>query len=159
VVGEGTTEPRVLQFADWAPRLQTYDTTFVTYQGWRENLVIYFEDWVQFMILEIPPDAEFVDSEGRPLSDGDRVEIRVQADSSKIHLEFGPHGSTFTGRKPVKLWVWYKYSDLADSPEKLAVWYRSTNDDKWGALPTEISKSGGWLKTNLYHFSNYLVAW
>jgi hypothetical protein len=151
--------PQMLKFAEWAPPLQTYDTTFVTYQGWRENFVIFFEDWVQFMVLEIPNSAQFVDENGQPLPDGARVEITVHVDSTHIFLEFGPHGSSFTGNRPVMLWVWYKYSDLADNPEQLRVWYQPNSSEKWNSLPTEISKSGGWLKAPLYHFSNYAVAW
>lgn len=155
-----STVPTPLRFAPWAPPLQTYDTSFVAHQGWRSNHVIYAEDWTQFLIIEVPVDAQFVDAQGNPVPYGTPVPLTVTVDRDRIAVQFGPHGSQFTGRRAVKLWIYYRYADLAGtSPERLRIWYQAAAGDPWSEQPTTLKQAGGWLVSELTHFSNYAVAY
>ncbi len=151
--------PHVLRFAPGAPSLMTYDTTFVAHQGWKQNFVIFFEDGNYFMVLDVPSSAQFVDADGNPVPDGESVEISVRVDGTYISFEFGPHGSSFTGKRPVVLWVWTKYADLDGVDGQPKVWYQPNRDSEWKSIPTTVDKAGQWLKAELRHFSNYAIAW
>ncbi|MDH3228119.1 MAG: hypothetical protein OEM67_13670 [Thermoleophilia bacterium] len=153
----GTFAP--LSFVPGAPPLKTYDTTFVAHQGWKQNFVIFHEDGNYFMVLDVPASAQFVDENGNPVPAGAEVGIRVLVDSTAVSFEFGPHGSYFTGSRPVMLWVYLKYVALGSGGGSPSVWYQADATEPWAALPTTVDKAGNWLKVELRHFSNYAVAW
>jgi hypothetical protein len=149
--------PQVLQFLPGAPPLKTYDTTFAAVQGWKQNHVIFHEDGNYFMVLEVPNSAQFVDADGVPLAYGEPFGLRAVVSQTSVSFEFQPHGSYFTGTRPVVLWVYLKYVDTsAGMPQ---VWYQSESDDPWVAQETTVDRAGNWLKIDLKHFSNYAVAW
>lgn len=158
----GTAEsgiPHVLRFTEGAPGLRRYDTTFVAHQGWKQNFVIFHEDGNYFMVLDVPGTAQFVDADGNPVPDGEQVDINVHVDGTYVSFQFGPHGSYFTGKRPVVLWVYLKYVDLDGANGQAKIWYQPNADSDWSALPTTVDKAGNWLKVELRHFSNYAVAW
>ncbi len=151
--------PHMLRFTAGAPGLTTYDTTFVAHQGWKQHFVILHEDGNYFMVLDVPGTAQFVDANGNPVPEGEQVEINVHVDGTYVSFEFGPHGSYFTGKRPVVLWVYLKYVDLEGASGQAEIWYQPNTDSDWAALPTTVDKAGKWLKVQLRHFSNYAVAW
>lgn len=151
--------PNVLRFAAGASPLKTYDTTFVAHQGWKQHFVIFHEDGNYFMVLDVPASAQFVDPNGNPIPNGETVDITVHVDSTHVSFEFGPHGSYFTGKRPVLLWIYLKYVDLEGASGDPAAWYQPNTDTTWTALPSTIDKAGNWIKTELRHFSNYAIAW
>lgn len=155
----GSGLPQVLQFAPEAPPLMTYDTTHVIRQGQHSFLVIYHQNWEYFLSLDIPPSAQFVDADGMPAPDGQPVTLRARVDSTLISFEFEPHGSYFTGPRPVVLWVGLKYVDLGAGTRFPSIWYQADATDPWSELPTTVDRAGKWLKIELRHFSNYAVAW
>lgn len=114
-------------------------------------------DW--FLKLEIPADAQFVDAQGNPRSDGDSVVLTAVVDSEVYVAHLEPHGSQFPGA-PAVLAFNYKYGDLRGREARdLRVWYRATNDDPWSPQPTNVDVSGHWIFAELTHFSNFAVAW
>ncbi|MDH4044781.1 MAG: hypothetical protein OEY20_17085 [Gemmatimonadota bacterium] len=151
--------PAPLRFLPDAPRLRTYDTTFVAHQGWKQSFVIFHEDGNYFMVLDVPASAQFVDADGNPVPDGAEVELRARVDSASVSFEFGPHGSYFTGSRPVLLWVYLKYVDVGSSGGLPNIWYQADATLPWAVLPTTADRAGNWLKVELRHFSNYAVAY
>jgi len=154
-----TDAPAPLRFLPDAPRLRTYDTTFVAHQGWKQSFVIFHEDGNYFMVLDVPASAQFVDADGNPVPDGAEVELRARVDSASVSFEFGPHGSYFTGSRPVLLWVYLKYVDVGSSGGLPNIWYQADATLPWAVLPTTADRAGNWLKVELRHFSNYAVAY
>jgi hypothetical protein len=152
-----TTQSGSLSFLPGAPRLRTYDTTFVAHQGWQQSFVIFHQDGNYFMVLDVPNSAQFVDANGNPVPQGAVVNLRARVDSTSVSFEFGPHGSYFTGSRPVVLWVYLKYVALGSGlPD---IWYQADATQPWAALPATADKAGTWLKVELRHFSNYAVAY
>ena len=157
--------PTPLRFASWAPPLETYDTTFTLVQGLASSDTIYFTKRPGavtrevFMVLAIPVSATFVDASGRTLAQGSEVRVSVQVDHDVVRLNFGPHGSTFT-KKPARLYIWWQNTDLQGrSGSGLELWYSAGPGSAWSALDTQVSAAYTWLVADLYHFSNYAVAY
>jgi hypothetical protein len=157
--------PAPLRFAPWAPPLETYDTTFTLVQGTASADTIFFRpragetERELFMVLAVPATARFVDAAGRPLASGSTVFLTVKVDDKLVKLDFGPHGSTFT-TKPARLSIWWQNTDLQGrSGSGLELWYQPTNNKSWSALATQVSTAFTWLVADLYHFSNYAVAY
>jgi hypothetical protein len=151
-----------------APPLQTYDTTFTAIQGQGNTFVVFYEnpwtvydtpgDW--FMRLDIPSDGQFVDENGVPYSYGEPVAITASIDPSEFFVRFGPHGSTFQGRKPAVLSFNTQFADLGGVDIKnLVLWYQPSNGEDWAAQPTAVDAKKNRIQTDLLHFSNYAVAW
>ena len=111
------------------------------------------------MQLEIPRDAQFVDEDGVLLADGDDVEITVTLDPSLFFVQFGPHGSSFTGNKPAKLTFNYSNSAAGFVETDLVVMYQPEAGTTWAEESTQITMRKTKLEIDLYHFSNYAVAW
>jgi hypothetical protein len=152
-----TTQSGSLGFLPGSPRLRTYDTTFVAHQGWQQSFVIFHTDGNYFMVLDVPSSAQFVDANGNPVPPGAVVNLRARVDSTSVSFEFGPHGSYFTGSRPVVLWVYLKYVALGSGLP--AIWYQADATQPWAQLSTTADKAGNWLKIELQHFSNYAVAY
>jgi hypothetical protein len=164
--GGSSSELTVLRLAPWAPPLTTYDTTFIAVQGRPSTHAIYFvrQPWMaqsmKYMELEIPPGAEFVDAAGVAVPRGAVVPITVHADSATVSFEFGPHGSSFSTRKPATLSVSWWFADLGSLPaDGLKIWYQAGAADPWSPLSTQVDLSLKYITAPIYHFSNYAVAW
>jgi hypothetical protein len=161
-----TTSPVLtpVRFAAWAPRLETYDTTFVVTQGQAAADTLYFrkDAWglrLPYMVLTIPKDAQFVDASGKPVPNGATVKLTVHADSQLVQLNFGPHGSTF-GKNPATVKVSWFHTDLMGrSPCVLKLWYQPEVNTGWNPLATLVDLQFYWLVSTLDHFSNYAVAY
>ena len=157
VAQSGSLEP--MRFLPDAPRLKTYDTTFVAHQGWKQSFVIFHRDGNYFMVLDVPASAQFIDADGNPLPAGAEVGIRARVDSTLVSFEFGPHGSYFTGSRPVMLWVYLKYVEVGSINGTPDIWYQADATQPWSPMGATADKAGNWLKIELRHFSNYAVAY
>lgn len=157
-----------------APPLMAYDTSFTAVQGERTVFVLHYVDpdvavptsdpWEAlgswFMRVSIPKDAQLLDASGSPVAAGDSVEITVLVDREEFLVDFGPHGSTFLGKKPALLEFSLEFAELPpQNPTALDVWYRAYVGEKWSALNTQFDKRGVKLGAPIYHFSGYAVAW
>ncbi len=163
--GETVPISTVRQSVD-APPLLTYDTAFVAVQGEGQTFTLYYEDpadgsagdW--FIKIWIPHDAEFVSEAGEPYANGDTVAIATHVDPSYLFVRFGPHGSTFVGNRPALLRFHTKFMDLGgrDSAD-LRVWYQPSVGFEWTPQETVVDQRGHQIWLDIYHFSNYAVAW
>ncbi len=169
----------MLRHSPDAPPLMAYDTSFTAVQGQRTEFVLHYvnpyvvlsavdpselDGWEMvgswFMRVSIPKDAQLLDESGTPLAAGDSVEITVLVDAEEFLVDFGPHGSTFLGKKPALLEFSLEFAQLADlDAATLDVWYRAAVGAKWSALNTQFDKRGMKLAAPIYHFSGYAVAW
>ena len=159
-------ELTVITHAPYAPPLETYDTSFTVIVGRPTSFRIHYQHsggWARppvFMEITIPRDARLVDHDGAVHAKGDSVEIDVEIDRERFEFQLEPHGSTFTGRKPVTLWISLAYADFRTlSPELLRVWYQATEVEEWITADTEIDSGFLSLRMKLRHFSGYAVAW
>jgi hypothetical protein len=159
-----TAPPTLLRFAAWAPRLETYDTTYLVTQGKAAADTLYFRKGslgarMPYMVLTVPKDAQFVDASGNPVSKGTIVKLTVHADSQFVQLNFGPHGSTF-GTNPATVKVSWFYTDLMGKlGSDLKLWYQPNVNTAWNPLATQVDLKFYWLVSTLEHFSNYAVAY
>jgi hypothetical protein len=109
-----------------------------------------------FLVLEVPVDAQFVDSTGVPVPTGSTVRLTVHVDSQFVQFNFGPHGSTFP-YKPATLTVYTQYTNMTSNSG--TVWYQPDANSAWSALPTAIDSTQNRAIISLTHFSNYAVAY
>ncbi len=159
--------PCTLRHVEGAPAVESYHPTFEITAGLPWQLWVYYEpDPVTglrnpFVSISIPRDAEFVDESGRPIVKGETVRVTMDIDPEYFHVEFGPHGATFGGKKPAQVQFSLYYADLGGGgdPEALSVFYRSQVGDAWNSLPTEFDNRGWRVQAPIYHFSGYAVAW
>jgi len=153
-----------LRFATWAPRLETYDATFLVTQGKAAADTLYFrkDAWgrrMPYMVLTVPKDAQFVDASGKPVANGSSVKLTVHADSQFAQLNFGPHGTTFS-KNPATVKISWFYTDLlGKSGGDLNLWYQPDVNTTWNPLATQVDLQFYWLVSTLDHFSNYAVAY
>jgi hypothetical protein len=159
-----TPAPTLMRFASWAPRLETYDTTFLVTQGKAAADTLYFKKdayglRMPYMVLNVPRDAQFVDPSGKPVPNGAIVKLTVHADSQFVQINFGPHGSTFS-KNPATVKVSWFYTDLlGKSGSALKLWYQPEVNTTWNPLATQVDLQFYWLVSTLDHFSNYAVAY
>lgn len=153
-----------LEQSSEAPLLQTYSTAFTHVQGETTIFSLNYKGesgWTEpFLFLVIPPDAEVLDDRGKPVRKGKSVEITVEIDMVKFLVHFGPHGSTFLGRRPATIWFQYKHADQSgQDPNSMTMWYQPAVGEAWTMLDTQIDTFGSWARAEIDHFSNYAVAW
>jgi hypothetical protein len=166
---ETTTDatPTMIVQAPGAPRLHTYDTTFMAVQGEAATFIVFYDDpdheglWEGevFFKLDIPRDAQFVDETGSPVADFDTVAIRAVIDSTRFLVRLSPHGSVFSGRKPAVLSFGLAYAALNGDGTLPDIWYQPEDGALWTSGVTSYEVRAGQLHVTLEHFSNYAVAW
>ena len=85
----------------------------------------------------------------------------MDIDPVYFHVEFGPHGTLFNGRKPAVVRFSLEKAVIEGvSADGLKVFYRPVpSDPLWTDLPTTFSQTGWWVEGSVYHFSGYAVAW
>jgi len=164
----GDVPPATITHSADAPPLQTYRTSFTAIQGEGNTFVVFYRDpWTSgnnqgdwYLKIDIPSDAELLNENGVPVPVGEAVEITVELDSTRFFVQFGPHGSTFLGRKPALLHFNLRYADYQGLDlDALQVWYQPNVAETWTAQPTEVNAKKHRLLMYLDHFSNYAVAW
>jgi hypothetical protein len=164
-----TGSPAMVEYAAWAPRLATHDTSFLIVVGREAVYTVPFVGWkpIPFLKLVIPQAAEFFDGPGNQLKNGDTVRVTLSIDRVYAALTFGPHGSLFMGKHPATLYVNYYalaicgyvvHDRCARWPTTASIWYRPASSGVWTAQRTFTDIVSWWLVTPIYHFSNYAVA-
>jgi hypothetical protein len=157
VQASGPTE--VLRHRADAPALTTYNTSFMAVQGRRTIFDLFYEDGTWFMEIVIPQGAQILNESGEPAAPGEMVEITMTLDPELFYVTFGPHGSTFLEQHPANLKFSLDYADLEGiDPATLDVWYQAYEGGEWVDLSTTWRRKSYWLETDIYHFSNYAIA-
>ena len=79
------------------------------------------------------------------------------AKSRAVHLNVLP--TTFIEQHPANLKFSLEYADLDGlDAGALDVWYQAYAGDPWLDMSTTWRKKSYWLETDIYHFSNYAIA-
>ena len=159
------------------PRLVTYDTTFVVTQGRANVLKVCYVDaappcsgaetlntgvedissW--FLKVLFHQSTQFIDPAGAPLAWGDTMQITLSIDSTAFLATFGPHGLVFDGPRQPKLSFRYTLADLTNrDPSNLQIWYQPTSGEGWLAQLSDVNLEFDAVSMDLYHFSNYALA-
>jgi hypothetical protein len=106
--------------------------------------------------------TQLVDPTGGPLAEGDSILISLVLDRQELKVEFLPHGLVFAGKEPMELAVWYVYGNLTNGEGKtesdLDIWYQAFDGAPWSDL-NALHPRGQALIADVYHFSNFAVAW
>jgi len=157
----------IRQSAD-APALMTYQTSFTAIQGEGNTFVVFYEDpWTDaglpghwFMKLHVPRDAQLLRPDGSPAAPGESVEITVEIDPSLFLVQFGPHGSQFDGKKPAQLSFSLKFAEPLSRQAKddLQALYQPARGERWTPRATTVDVKRNRVVLDLYHFSNYAIA-
>jgi hypothetical protein len=158
--------PCTLRHRSDAPPLESYNPSFEILAGYQYNLnVFYAPDPATglreyFLMVTIPRDAEFFDGSGNPIPRGQPVVVTMDIDPVYFHVEFGPHGTLFNGKKPATVRFSIAYAAIDGAASDLSVYYRpQPSAPEWSALPTTFESRGWWVEAPVYHFSGYAVAW
>jgi len=153
--------PPVISFAEGALPLSTYDTSFVVVVGKASTHQIMFRGTsLAFLKLEIPTSAVFFDAKGNAVKPGNKVKVTTQVDRVNAAVRFGPHGTLFSTVNPAKVSLNYSALDLAGlQPQDLSVWYQPNDLTAWDRQATRLDVQGWWIGANIFHFSNYAVAY
>ena len=112
------------------------------------------------MSIQIPPHAQLLHPDGSPATNGEEINITATFDPELFSVSFGPHGSSFAQGQPAKLQFSLEYAEIGGcDPANATVWYQPSEDILWESLATQWNLKQYWVETDLYHFSNYAVAW
>lgn len=156
----------MLERATDAPQLATHHVSLALVQGKPSNFKVRYVDpetnnaegpW--FLRIKVPQGTQLWAPNGSPLARGDTLVVTLNIDPTKFLVSFGPHGTQFTGERPVTLAFKYDYAKMdARDPADLRVWYQPTADAEWSVVPAEVDKQGSMVWMSLHHFSNYAMA-
>jgi hypothetical protein len=167
----------VLRQAPTAPQLQTYRVSFWAKRGTQTTIFVNYRrapgQWLPdpFLRFKVPINGLVAGAGGVPLDRRDSVRITLTIDSVTFKVDFLPPGVVFSKSSPARLAIWYQNADpdldgdgdvdAADQTleEQLAIWYRGTKADGWKQLWSNNDTMQQYVATELYHFSQYAVAW
>lgn len=158
--------PCTLRHRADAPPLESYHPSFEILAGFQYHLNVFYAPDPEtglrtyFLTVTIPRDAEFFDEAGNPVPKGQPVTVSMDIDPVYFHVEFGPHGTQFAGRKPALLRFYLENAVIEGNAGDYSVYYRpQPSAPEWSALPTTFDQVGWWVEGPVYHFSGYAVAW
>ena len=156
----------MLEQASNAPQLEISSASFALVQGKPGAFEIRYHDpasddpdgpW--FLRITVPQETQLWDADGSPLARGDTLTVTVDVDPTKFLVGFEPHGTQFTGERPVTLSFKYDYAKMdGRDPAELRIWYQPMADAEWSLMPSEVDQKGSMVWMPLHHFSNYAMA-
>jgi hypothetical protein len=158
--------PCTLRHQPDAPPLESYNPSFEILAGYQYNLNVFYAPDPEtglreyFLTVTIPREAEFFDEFGSRIPKGEPVVVTIDIDPVYFHVEFGPHGALFGGKRPAIVRFSLANAVIDGAASDLSVYYRpQPSAPEWSALPTTFSQRGWWVEGPVYHFSGYAVAW
>jgi hypothetical protein len=152
----------VAQSAADAPVLETYELSFWAVRGEEKTVEVEYVDddgktEGRFLLFHVPALGLSGWPDGSLVAQGDSVEITLSIDPSSFHVEFAPSGLVFDELSPAEIEMWY--SDDLGEDGGLTFWRRQETAEPWYPLWSEHDEGAKRLKTLLFHFSGYAVAW
>ncbi|HEV8263723.1 MAG TPA: hypothetical protein VGQ06_02150 [Gemmatimonadales bacterium] len=168
---------RILRQSPTAPQLQAYRVSFWARRGTQTTVFVNYRraagEWLPdpFLRFRIPINGLAAGAGGAPLDRGDSVLITLTIDTVLFKVDFQPSGVVFSKSRPAQLAIWYQDADpdlngdgVLDATdamlqEQLAIWSQGTHTDGWKQLSSKNFTMQQYVATELYHFSQYAVAW
>ena len=160
-----------------APPLEAYDLEFWVVQDEGASLVVNYQPSPtsasqRFMNLYIDEETELYRPDGSRVRDGDSVLITARIDLRQLLVTFGPEGLVF-GDEPARLTMYWGNANLdlnrdglvneldtAIIRDLLAISYQSRGGEPWLRPRNQVkSLERQYIRTRLYHFSNYAISW
>ena len=167
----------LLQQSPTAPRLQTYQVSFWAKRGVQRTVYVNYRrrpyQWFPdpFLRFRIPINGLVAGADGVPLDRGDSVRITLTIDTVNFNVDFQPSGVVFSNSSPAQLAIYYENAnpdlngdgvvDAADQTlrEQMAIWYRASKAGAWKQVGSKNDTSEEVVTAELFHFSQYAVAW
>jgi hypothetical protein len=171
------TDVHILDQAPTAPTLQTYQVSFWARHDRESTVAVDYRPVAgqsvgqPFLRFRIPKFGLKYGPDGRRLWGTDSVLITLTIDSLKLSVDFQPSGVVFSDVLSAGLVMWYVNANPDLNGDGVV---NSTDQmlEQQLALSEEPTKVSGWFKTatrndttqkfvatDVYHFSQYAVAW
>ncbi len=167
----------IIRQAATAPGLETYQTSFWVQKGKATIVVINYQSpdgekvGDPFLQFGLPKDGLISGANGRPIAKGDSILLTLSIDTVRFSVDFGPSGVKFSAKSPASLTMCYEHMDpdlnrdgVVDGTDEalqqqLSFWTQSMKAGDWFKLPTKYDPANPCVSAQLYHFSQYAVAW
>jgi hypothetical protein len=172
-----STELHILQQAPTAPPLETYQVSFWARHDRESTVAVNYRPAAgqsvgqPFLRFRIPKFGLKWGPDGARLYGSDSVFITLTIDTLKLSVDFQPSGVVFSDLFSAGLVVWYVNANpdlngdgVVDSTDQtlegqLALSEEPTKVNGWFKLATKNDTTQKYVATNVYHFSQWAVAW
>lgn len=158
------------------PRLESYEIAFWAVYGETVTANIDYltesNEAAPFLTITVPANGLDRLPDGTSIIAGDSVLITVSIDASQMLVRFAPSGLVFNPSAPAQLELVYAAAqgdldgdgdvdadDRAIAETRLGLWFQQDVGDLWYSITSLHEPANEWFKTNLYHFSGYVVSW
>lgn len=145
--------------------LDSYELTFWVVRGEPKTVEVYYVDEGgreegRFLRLHVPAQGLARLPDGTSVMPGDSVAITLSIDRSTFLVEFAPSGLQFSEFDPAQIEMWYT-ADVngTSAAHNLTYWRRQEFGEPWYPLWSDHDGTARRIKTLLFHFSGYAVAW
>lgn len=167
---------KVALSASGDPQLETSELSFWAVRGKEVTVGVDYvtdeERQGSFLSFTIPANGLHSRPDGTLFSQGDSVRITVTIDPDQLLVKFLPAGLAFNQAAPAQLELWYEVvggdldgdgdvdqEDSTVQQSRLGLWYQQESGMLWYPIVSSHDAGREWFKTNLYHFSGYVVSW
>jgi hypothetical protein len=162
--------------ASGMPPLETYEIAFWAVSGETATANIDYltesNEAAPFLAITVPANGLDRRPDGTSIAAGDSVLITISIDATQMLVRFSPSGLVFNPSAPAQLELVYSGAqgdldgdgdvDADDSvieQTELGLWFQQDVGDLWYSITSLHEPANEWFKTNLYHFSGYVVSW
>jgi hypothetical protein len=175
---ETGTEPRFLHADPTGPAIANPVVSFWAKQGDDRRVRMYYHaapgalDSTTFLEFRVGKASLAAYPDGRPFAAGDSVLITISLlDAARLVVDCQPSGLRFSAQKPatVKMSFAHADPDLNDDgsvnsadlaiERTLRIWRRESPLDPWTAQPSGVELGIHEVKSDLYGFSGYVIAY
>jgi hypothetical protein len=171
------TERHILQQAPTAPPLETYQVSFWARHDRESTVAVDYRPAAgqsvgqPFLRFRIPKFGLKYGPDSTRLEGTDSVLITLTIDSLNLSVDFQPSGVVFSDVFSAGLVMWYVNANpdlngdaVVDSTDQmlegqLALSEESTKLNGWFKVATRNDVTDKYVATDVYHFSQYAVAW
>jgi hypothetical protein len=172
-----STDLHVLRQSPTAPPLVTYQVSFWARHDMESTVAVNYQPAAgqsvgqPFLRFRIPKFGLKTGPDGARLYGADSVFITMTIDSVKLSVDFQPSGVTFSDVFSAGLVIWYVNAnpdlngdgvvDAADQAceQQLALSEQPAKMTGWFKTATKNDATQKYVAAELYHFSQYAVAW
>jgi hypothetical protein len=167
----------ILEQSSTAPPLETYQASFWARHDRQSTVAVNYHPAAgqsvgePFLFFYIPKFGLKFGPDGVRLSGRDSVFITITIDPVNLSVDFQPSGVSFSRVFSAELAISYANANpdlngdgLVDATDErlerhLALWGQTAKMRGWFKLSSENDTKTKYLASNLYHFSEYAVAW
>ncbi len=171
-----STAPYIIQQSPTAPLLQTYQLSFWVRHDRESTVEVDYQPAAgqsvgqPFLRFHIPKFGMMYAPDGTRLLGSDSLLITLTIDTLNFLVDFEPSGVKFSTVLTPQLVMWYANAnpdlngdgvvDATDAAleQQLAIWGQTTRTQGWFKTTSNNDTTQQYVVSNVYHFSNYAVA-